>query len=280
MSFLGISRSRRVHHHGISRQTLLSQQSPKTLHYKGEQIIVLMPRIYHIDVANDHSQQGQLLGSSWPFAVRMYVTMDGSLNCVDTQPVSIRTEAGEAAENWARQKRGNMALAYSRRTGMVQAQYCQAPDGFLGFLLYTPHGRLEEQHNAHLFEALPGMTPQERGESEREAQRSIPFVETAPTCTYPVGDDAHPGQEWWYAQRPSNSGLWMSVFADRPLDETAEDEPLLTAVLEVFGGQLRILWWNRDNLEGDPHILVVEDDLTGVPLARLATLRQKRVGNV
>lgn len=205
--------------------------------------------------------------------------MDGSLNCVDTQPASIRTEAGEAAENWARQKRGNMALAYRRRTGIVLAQYCQAPDGFLGFLLYAPHGRLEEQHNAHLFEPLAGTTAQERGEGGRATQQSPPFVETAPTCTYPVRDDAHPEREWWYAQRPSNSGLWMSVFPDRPVDEIAEDEPLLTAVLEVFGGQLRILWWNRDNLEGDPHILVVKADLTSVPLARLATLRQKRAEN-
>ncbi len=110
----------------------------------------------------------------------------------------------------------------------------------------------------------------------KQEQKGLPCAGAAPTCTYPVTDDAYPGQEWWYAQRPSGSGLWASVYPDRPaVDEAGGEEPLVTVVLEVYGGQLRILWWDRQNLEGDPHVLVVESDLAAIPLTRLAVLQQQ-----
>lgn len=240
---------------------------------KGAKTRMTHPRILHVDVVGDHTQQGQLIGHFWPFAVQTYETVDCTLRWVETTQVAIRTAAGEIAENWARRRRGNMALAYNRRNGVVLVQYCQAQDGVLGFLLYTPDGRQQEQRNAHLFEPLPGAVPQELGEDEKKRQELLPFAETAPTCTYPVTDDAHPGQEWWFAQRPSASGLWVSVYPDRPADEIGGEEPLMTAVLEVYGGQLRMLWWDRNNLEGDPHVLVVASNLAAIPLTRLAALQ-------
>jgi hypothetical protein len=241
---------------------------------KGAEIRMTHPRILHVDVVGDHTQQGQLIGHSWPFAVQTYEIVDNALRRGEITQVTIRAAAGEMAEEWARRKRGNMALAYSRRTGIVLAQYCQAADGTLGFLLYTAHGRLEEQLNAHLFEPLPGTAPQEPGKDVQQAWERLPYAEKVPTCTYPVTDDAHTGREWWYAQRPRNSGLWVSVYPDRPTaDESGGEEPLLTAVLEVYGGQLRILWWDRRNLEGDPHVLVVEDNLAAIPLTRLGVLQ-------
>lgn len=204
-----------------------------------------------------------------------YETEDGQLDCVDILSVRIRTEAGEEAETWARQKRGNMALVYNRKNGVVLAQYCQSQDGILGYLLYTSSGRLGEQHNAYLFEPLPGDAQQEPREDVKQGQARLPFTGTVPICTYPVRDDSEPTREWWYAQRPSNSGLWVSVYPDRPsADENGGEDPLVTAVLEVFGGQLRILWWDRGNLEGDPHVLVIESDLASIPLTRLAVLQQ------
>lgn len=237
---------------------------------------MLIPRFYLVDVKNDHDQRGRLNAPSWPFAVQAYETVQGALSLVETTQISTRTEAGEKAEDWARRKRGNLALAYSRRTGVVLAQYCQGQDGTLGFLLYTPHGRLDKYLNTHLFEPLPGSAPQESGES---AQPAMPFAETAPTCTYPVLDDSRQGREWWVAQRPSNSGLWLSVYPDRPVNKAGGEEPVLTAVLEVYGDQLRILWWDRENLEGDPHVLVIESNLSAIDLKRLVLLQQQANGN-
>jgi hypothetical protein len=237
---------------------------------------MLIPRLLQVDTTFDSTQQGQLIGSSWPFAVQTFEALEDSLVCVETTRVATRTAAGEAAEQWARQKRGHMALAYSRRTGMVLAQYGQAQDGSLGFLLYTSPGRLEEQYNGHLFEPLPGSVTQEPRKDAMQRYARLPFVETVPTCTYPVTDDARQTQqEWWYAQRPSNSGLCLSVYPDRPTDtEEGGEDPLLTVIIEVFGGELRLLWWDRENLEGDPHVLVIEGHLAGIPLTRLAVLHR------
>jgi hypothetical protein len=237
---------------------------------------MLIPRILQVDTTMDATQQGQLIGSSWPFAVQTFKAVEPSLVWVETNRVATRTAAGEDAEQWARQKRGYMALVYHRRTGVVLAQYCQTQDGILGFLLYTPHGRLEGQHNAHLFEPLPGSVTQEPDPGATEGYARLPFVETAPICTYPVTDDAgRTQQEWWYAQRPSNSGLWLSVYPDRPTDtEEGGEDPVFTVIIEVYGGELRLLWRDRENLEGDPHILVIESDLADIPLTRLAVLHQ------
>jgi hypothetical protein len=253
-----------------------------------------IPRVLSMNSAFERDLQGQLLGSSRPFGVLKYTIREeqdegspdralpaepGKLfewlrSCGENTLVATRTEAGEIAENWARQRRVHMALAYSRRTGRVVAQYYQSWDGLLAYLLYTPHGRLEEQYNAHLFESLPEWGAQEPDQAAMEEYARLPFVQAAPTCTYPVRDDAGTTeQEWWFAQRPSNSGVWLSAYPDRPTDtEEGGEAPLLTAIIEVYGGKLRIRWWDRQNLEGEPNILVVEPHLATLPLTRLAVL--------
>src|SRR5712692_3954161 len=144
-----------------------------------------MQRITTIDTTSQRDSSGRLYSPSQRFGVRSYIDQGGgsSPRLISSLSAKCRADALEAAQQWATGKDGRMALAYSRVTGLVAAQYCQNQHGTVGWLLYSPRGKLVETHHPELFhDALPSV---ENGSRPTKAQRAtdrLALSAHAPSC--------------------------------------------------------------------------------------------------
>src|SRR5712692_4022610 len=119
-----------------------------------------MQRITTIDTTSQRDPSGRLYSPSQRFGVRSYIDQGGgsSPRLISSLSAKCRTEANAHAKQWATGKGSRMALAYSRVTGLVAAQYSQDQHGTVGWLVYSPRGKLVETHHPELFEdALPSV---------------------------------------------------------------------------------------------------------------------------
>lgn len=205
--------------------------------------------IHRVEVADQFLASGVLAAPSLPFEVRRFTTIGDTLLFENIDRVARCNDAVLGAGEWAWQKRGNMAVAFARHSGLVRAQCYQSMEGQMGVLLYGPTGQLKTARNPHLFDvSLP---------RPADDPRAISMTESAPTCTYPVTDGPQGQRTYWLSQWPSESGLVVECHQRRPTRETPEEACLVAVKLEIWDGQLLLLYWTRENCGGDAHKVVI-----------------------
>jgi hypothetical protein len=209
--------------------------------------------IHRVEVADQFLAPGVLVASAVPFEVRRFTTIGDTLLFENIDRLARCHDAVLQAGEWAWQKRGNMAVAYARHSGIVRAQCYQSMAGEMGVLLYGPNGQLKTTQNPHLFDAS---LPRPADDSQAISMRA-----TAPTCTYPVTDGPSGQRTYWFSQWPSESGLVVECHQRRPTRETSEEACLLAVKVEIWDGQLLLHYWTRENCGGDPHTVAIRTDL-------------------
>lgn len=170
---------------------------------------------------------------------------------VDTHRFVTLQEAEKQAQEWAGFKRGHMSVVYQRTSGTVRAQYVQFPNGFLAYMRYNAQQVMIEYHNLHLF-AEVGDVPETTFGSN-----VLPLFSSLHPQIVPLPDsEREEGELFAFLHAPVPNKISIDVVANRPLDEPADDETLLTVQIDLTDGTLSVLCWNKERNGQDPHKFV------------------------
>lgn len=110
---------------------------------------------------------------------------------------------------------------------------------------------MSEHHNLHLFEEVGDVA-----ETEHESG-VLPLVSSLHPQIVPLPDGEREEIELFaFLHTPVPNKISIDVVANRPLDEPADEETLLTVQIDLTDGTLSVLCWNKERNGQDPHKFV------------------------
>ena len=129
-------------------------------------------RILQVDITAHRNREGRVLLPAEPWGVAFLGFDSAEEELIETGSASKkrRAEAELSARQWIERTPGRMALVFSRKTGVVVAQYYRDREGILGLLVYSQTGVITEQEAPRLFGkgvAIYPMRGSEKGELTR-----------------------------------------------------------------------------------------------------------------